>query len=69
LFHATSPVKSTDIYWRHALEAVCAFIDKDNINEIFRQANFVGDIGILSIDVDGNDYWILENIDTSIQQF
>jgi hypothetical protein len=59
-----SILKSTDMYWRHTLEAVSAFIDRDNINEIFRKAGFLGDIGILSIDVDGNDYWILENIDT-----
>ncbi|HEY9755261.1 MAG TPA: hypothetical protein V6C97_08870 [Oculatellaceae cyanobacterium] len=59
-----SAVKGTDIYWRHTIEAVSAFIDKDNINDIFRKANFLGDIGIMSVDVDGNDYWILESIDT-----
>jgi hypothetical protein len=51
------------IYWRHNLKAECAFIDRDNINSIIRSAGIEGDIGLLSIDIDGNDYWVLEAID------
>jgi hypothetical protein len=49
------------IYWQHDLTAVAAFLDRDNINCIIGQ-NVSGEIGILSIDVDGNDYWIWKNI-------
>ena len=49
--------------WRHEIEAVTAFIDRDNINGLIRGAGVEGDIGILSIDLDGNDLWILEAID------
>ncbi len=54
--------KSDYIYWRHDLTAVEAFITKDNINTIIKENLGEGDIGILSVDVDGNDYWIWEAI-------
>jgi hypothetical protein len=49
--------------WRHEIQAVTAFIDRDNINGLIGGAGVKGDIGILSIDLDGNDMWILEAID------
>ena len=51
-----------DLYWRYDLTAISAFITKDNINKIITNAGFDGEIGILSIDIDGNDYWILNVI-------
>lgn len=56
-------IKNDSIYWKYDLTAVCAFVDKENINEIFLKNNFSGDIGLLSIDIDGNDYWVWEAID------
>jgi len=56
-------VKNQDIYWRHDLTAIDAWIDRDNINQIIGDAGFSGDAGILSIDIDGNDYWVWEKID------
>lgn len=53
-------IRNSSLYWRHDLTAVNAWIDRDNINDLIRAAGFAGDIGLLSIDVDGNDYWILE---------
>lgn len=55
-------VKQDDISWRHDLTAVCSFVAKDNINSIIGDAGFSGEIGLLSIDIDGNDYWIWECI-------
>lgn len=52
-----------DIYWRHTLTARSAFITRDNINSLLRDAAFTGDIGLLSIDIDGNDYWVWDKID------
>ena len=54
--------KASDIYWRNDLTAVSAFIDSDNINQIFSKAGFSGEVGILSIDIDGNDFWVWESI-------
>lgn len=49
--------------WKYDLLEKAAFITKDNINQLLTDAGFVGDIGILSIDLDGNDYWVLNAID------
>lgn len=56
-------IQQDEIYWRHTLTARYAFIDRDNINELLRQAGFTGEIGLLSIDIDGNDYWVWDKID------
>lgn len=56
-------LRSTGLAWRHELDAKTAFIDRDNINALIRAAAIDGDIGLLSIDLDGNDYWVLEAID------
>lgn len=55
-------IKNDDLYWRYSLQAVNEFITRDNINEIILNVGIKGDIGILSIDVDGNDYWIFDAI-------
>lgn len=43
------------------LSVKCALIDRDNINDLIG-ACFKGDIDLLSIDIDGNDIYILEAI-------
>lgn len=56
-------LRSEDLYWRHELTAVTAFIDRDNINRLLTENGFSGPLGILSVDIDGNDYWVWERID------
>lgn len=56
-------IKQDPIYWQYNLKVVNAFITKSNINKIFLQNGIQGEIGILSVDIDGNDYWILQTID------
>jgi hypothetical protein len=56
-------VRASELYWRHELTAVDAFITRENINQLIGDAGFRGPIGILSIDIDGNDYWVWEAID------
>jgi len=36
------------------------FAEVDNVNDLVSSAGFAGDIDVLSIDVDGNDFWIFE---------
>ena len=55
-------IRSEALYWRNDLTAQAHFITRDNINSIIQEAGFSGRLGILSIDVDGNDYWIWEAI-------
>lgn len=57
-------IKRDDIYWRYNLLAICSFITKDNICRLISQNIKEKDIGLLSIDIDGNDYWVWEAITT-----
>lgn len=57
-------IKKDEIYWRYDLTAVNAFITRENINSIIVNNGFKGKTGILSIDIDGNDYWVWEKIDS-----
>jgi hypothetical protein len=49
--------------WRHHIKAKAAFITADNINALINEGGYNGEIGILSVDIDGNDYWVLKKID------
>lgn len=59
---AMTTVKGRDLYWRHDLTAVGAFVDRDNVDDLIRSNGFSGEIGLLSIDIDGNDYWVWERL-------
>jgi hypothetical protein len=56
-------IKSDSIYWRYNLKADCAFINSSNINGLISRNGLSGDIGLLSVDIDGNDYWVWKAID------
>ena len=47
---------------KYHLESHQAFIDRDNISSIIDKSNFGGRLGLLSVDIDGVDYWVLEAI-------
>lgn len=55
-------LKASYFYWKHHLHAVDAFITKENIESILETSGFEEDLGLLSIDLDGNDFFILEAI-------
>ena len=50
-------------FWRYDLTARCAFVTRENVNDLLGASGFEQDLGILSIDVDGMDYWILEAVE------
>ena len=57
-------IKKHYYFWKHDLKAQHAHITIKNIDKLINKNNFENNIGILSIDVDGNDYWIWKNIKT-----
>jgi len=61
---AMSALRNDDLYWRHDLTAVGAFITLENVNQLFRDNSFSGEIGLLSVDIDGNDYWVWEAVNS-----
>jgi hypothetical protein len=56
-------IRQSELPWRHDLKTECSFITKDNINQLISSHDITGDIGILSVDIDGNDYWVWQAID------
>jgi len=44
--------------WAYPPTFVNAFIQRENINELIRDNGFAGGVDLMSIDIDGNDYWI-----------
>ena len=57
-------IRRDPIYWATNLKAEHSFITRENINELLGRNGIVGDIGLLSVDIDGNDYWVWQAIDT-----
>lgn len=55
-------IRKGEWYWKHNLKAVQAFITRENINDLLRENGVMGEIGLLSVDIDGNDYWVWEAI-------
>ena len=56
-------IRRDQLYWKHDLTAMQQFVTRENINDILTKCGFEGDIGLLSIDIDGNDYWVWERIE------
>lgn len=56
-------IKNDFIYWMYDIQAESFFITRENINETLIHHNIKGDIGLLSIDIDGNDYWVWKEIE------
>lgn len=57
-----SSIRHSAYYWKYDLTAVPAFITKKNINSLFTKYGFDNNVGLLSIDVDGNDYWLWDAV-------
>lgn len=55
-------LKKLDWFWKYNLTCKAIFIDKVNINQILQNTGY-SNIGLMHIDLDGNDYHILESID------
>ena len=59
---AIKNIKAQRVYWRYNLTVINEFITKDNINNIIKKNNIPKKLGLLSLDIDGNDYWILKKL-------
>ena len=59
-------VERSGAYWKTHMLAINSWITSKTIKEIERTSrDFLGCIDILSIDIDGNDYWVLAECDLS----
>ncbi len=53
-------IVNSEYFWKYGLKAVSAFIDCENVNTLIESAGIPREIGIIHIDIDGNDYWVWE---------
>lgn len=49
--------------WYYKPDFAMAKVTTDNVNRIIGNAGYTGEVGLLSIDIDGNDYWIWKALD------
>lgn len=57
-FYSTHPET-----WLYPPKLESALVKKDNINELIEKNGIKGEVDVLNIDIDGNDYWIWEALD------
>ena len=58
-------VKKRDFFWKNDLYFCQKTITPSNISSVINSYGFKNDCNLLSIDIDGNDYWVLKNIELS----
>lgn len=57
-------IRSDRIHWQYDLQLRQAWITRENIDSLLDPAGFGEDVGLLSIDVNGNDYWIWQAMES-----
>jgi hypothetical protein len=55
-------IRRDALSWRHDLDARHAFVTRDTIDALLEAADVPSEIGVLSLDIDGNDYWVWQAI-------
>lgn len=57
-------IKAAHFFWKFDLQCLAVFITRDNISALLKPyVDKWSGLGILHIDIDGNDYWIWEKLD------
>lgn len=56
-------IRRDPLFWRHELLAIQAFVTRENLNALIGESGIGSRPSILSIDIDGNDYWVWEALD------
>ncbi|KZS85933.1 FkbM family methyltransferase [Mycobacterium persicum] len=51
-------IKRDRISVLYDLQSKCARVTAENVDQLISEHGFEGDIGLLHIDIDGNDYWV-----------
>ncbi|HJQ34916.1 MAG TPA: hypothetical protein VJ866_22395 [Pyrinomonadaceae bacterium] len=51
--------------WLTPPTLVSAWITRENVDQLITSQGFAGEIDLLSVDLDGNDYWIWEAIEST----
>lgn len=55
-------LKASYFFWQHQLNCAAAFITRENVAELLELSGFNKELGILSVDIDGVDFHVLEEL-------
>ena len=53
-------LRASYFYWQHQLSCKASFITRENVAALLDESGFDKELGILSVDIDGVDYHVLE---------
>lgn len=56
-------LRSSYFYWQHPLNCKASFITRENVSALLDESGFGKELGILSVDIDGVDYYVLEALE------
>ena len=56
-------IRNDDISYKYAINSVASFITAENIRGLMDDAHLPRRLGLLSVDIDGVDWWVLKAID------
>lgn len=56
-------LQSSYFFWQYPLTGRASFITRDNVSELLEESGFEKNLGLLSIDIDGVDYHVLEALE------
>jgi len=56
-------IKKKELFWKYNLDVINEWVRKDNIKRILSNKIIDQKLGLLSLDIDGNDYWILHELE------
>ena len=58
--------KELDIYWRNSIFPIQDFITPESAKtHLLNAKEKMGGVDVISLDIDGNDYWVLQELDLS----
>ena len=55
-------IKKDRIYWKHNIKVINEFVNLSNIDNVISNLKLKKKIGLISLDIDGIDYWILKKL-------
>ena len=55
-------IRRDSIFWRHELLAIHALVTRENVDALIGGSGIGPRPSVLSIDIDGNDYWVWEAV-------
>ena len=55
-------IKKDRIYWKHNIKVINKFVNLSNIDITISNLKLKKEVGLISLDIDGIDYWILKKL-------